>query len=320
MVSMVNAEDYAKIVEVYRAIGRPNYAKAARDSGFSFETTKKAWLVGWPKLNMSPIKDLELWKVYTDALERPSVDLGTQKVSTGTQSLPGHNAPVSEGLGHNAPHSPKLGQNATVVVGLGQNATVDGASPAPVTRSDEPSHNAARQYTHVPTQTQDLAAVEPKSPAQLAAEAALLKEHRLIEHAGSMLEGSIVMTIRMIKSYKNEIEVMAEQLETDRKDFPKSNAPARTVEAMTQLMGMVPKLVGAQKSLMELRRLQLGMPQSISETRNIDGSHDEDGSTRKALDVLFATATPHTGRVIDVTPIVYEGEEGGETKAVAALK
>lgn len=134
---------------------------------------------------------------------------------------------------------------------------------------------------------------------------ALLTEHRVLSTTTKAVEGAAVSLVNMLAHYQQAIKKMEEKIRMELDEGAKAVSPRATMKSVLSLMGMLPKVVAAQKQLMEMRRLQVGMPQSIAETRN---TNDDEGRAAR-LGRLFGQQGARRGRVIDVPAGPYEGEE-----------
>ena len=299
---MLSTEDYTKIVEGFRQCGAPNVSKVAGIVGFSRDTVEKALKVGWPKRNLSPIKDLDIW---SQSDTPASGELGTQKVSSAAQSLPRQNATL-----HNAPTSTRSGQNATVEYELGQNATEGGARQ---TLGRDPSN----ALNSAPRQTKDVAGRQDEDRAPANTSKTWQEEDETLSHARKLAKGVVISIMNLLGNYQAEIAAMGEELKFNRANGNKESRPASTLKAMGKIVAMAPKAIAMQKALMDADRQHVGAPQNISELRITNSDEDGEGATPAArLDRLLPVARTHTGRVIDIEAVPYSGEESTDKGSV----
>jgi hypothetical protein len=294
---MVDAEDYAKIVEAFRQAGSPNVSKVAKATGFSRETVKKALVEGWKAINLHPINGLGLWG------NQQSTKLADSDTEPTKLTQLGQNAPISGDLGQNAPQ--KVSGTQTF-----PNISDSGAEPKPSTDRVEPAVAALRQepaYLPVPTSGMDAA----QSTITAAASKVLLDEHKALNSLGVVVEGATASLIGAMAALQSSIKRMAKQMDIAAEDGMKNSAPAYTVGMMNELLANVPRLMAANKTLMEMRRKQLGLPEIITEHRSSGGGAEEEAARAARLSHALGAGTSR-GRVIDVSPTHYLGEESAE--------
>lgn len=306
---IVDLAVYQQLVEAFQQSGRGNISEVCRITGISRETVTKAWKSGWPARELEPIRDLPPGMAF--------VSLATQKVAY-------REVLATQEVARQPEISIKSATQITAYQELPTQGIAylpdSGASSTPAPIPETPDVTTARQ-THTPTLPPQLA-IAPVPADPLGTEIARMQgdiakvlagENKTLNYMGTAVEGATASVVNMLVAYKGAVEKMRAQIDDATELGLKSSNPGATLKAVNKLVRMMPQIMATLKGLMEMRRLHLGVPQSITESR-VTGGSSEDGDARTARLGRFLPHAAERGPVIDAefTAQPYEGEESAD--------
>lgn len=317
----LKASDYNRLIDAFSEAG-PVFSKVVEITGISKETCRKAWVWGWPKRGWRAIKDLDL--------EDPSVRLPPEAPGDHAHSVTyghDHTSRSAKPLGRRetGDHMATYGHGSIDSVTYGHDHTSKSAefgesSASPRATADK-RHDSGRQTDVVPppTLTPSVAPLLPKTVedalALLAQEraTALVQEQRLIRGARDTLTGFVVSIHNMLAMYQPAIKAMEKRMQTEIETNAKGGHKS-VLRDFDKMARMVPRIVNSTKAIMEMQRLLMGMPQSITEQRTT--SPEDEGRGARLASIFAAERT----RVIDVHPVgPYAGEETSSEEPVTSI-
>jgi len=332
-VRLQTPEFYKQLVAAFLEHGQ-HYRAVAKACGCDQRTSKKAWEVGWLHIGpwARPIKEVYFehvgaaakeMGVAVDVTEVPSNPAPPDRASAPEASKPDGDAPqqaIPPGLG-------------TAVAKDALRYAQDPTAPPPrrVGRPHEPKDEPEPDTGPpvVPPIPVPAELVRTTSDAEIARRvdaaiarvreevaAALVREGELIKVARNNVLGVFVLSDQALAHMRPLMAQMQERIAMQALDMKTS--PMTTLRLLERLTRIMASAVTTGAKVMEMQRLLVGMPQSITESRTVEKptpTATGDEARRKLAETLAMMQRLNVPAPVDE----YEGEEGApETESDAS--